>query len=1042
MIIDDENCYETGLDTAYWNGIKSKSKKRMEDWIFFIMYVKVVADNCLMSLVLPPFGMMTGVNGECKRVNGNGPTPFVDCLHQNIPGTTSIENITIHLEIIVRKYRPAVLIVSEVSTERMQHVVLDGYAWYRGNKLGHKEARVSLFVQTALPHEDLELRHCQIPLVGIKLGDYSVVGCYREWADVGENDESRKVEKQLERSKTLFPVLKGLRGKLVLAGDFNFCLLNENSATQKIRDLYHDEILIKGWRQWIFRVTRVQKNCQSSLLDHVYTKNVEVSRIFTKNVIGTDHSLVGVRVSLRKPLFQPQSFTARQIRVVGEEEFARYYLGSLVHEVFSELDPTRALMKLEEKITWCLDQVAPERTIITRPSHAPWMTPVIKANMDERDRLLAIAKETGNPEDWMVFKRWRNDVKHQQMKQKKWFNEQRLKEEESTKMWSRVQKLSGLKKGKEAARMKLEVEDGKILTEEKEVATYLNEFFKQKVIRLEQKTKPSVKKCEEYAKEFVGDKEVKSFGFSTVGNMEIKRIIKSLKNTGAMGRDKIATMVLKKFVNVLTPAIRHVVNRAILTSTFPEGWKMGQITPLPKKGSLKLPANWRPVVIMCPMSKVLESVLNVQLRSHLEENGLMSKVQHAYRKARSCQSAWLELDTVVQEARNGGRHAALVLTDQSAAFNLVKADIILSKLKVFGLDDVASKLIRSYLTGRSTKCIVGRGHSHWTSLRSGVGEGSVVGPLFFVATLCDVTVVSTRTVKRLKDMGVEIEVNLIAYADDVSAIVVGGSEDDLQLGIDVVMDEFEQYFSAAGLSMNPTKSELVVFRCGKVKKELKVGDQVEAKSAKLLGVTVSQGYGFGKHAKMVAATVRTKVEKLSQVTDIMDWKTRKIVFDAVILSSLTYCLSVWGWRLDWRKIAQKSMNSALRLLTGGTRYTRIEDMLTQASWLNLDNLWRLESLMSLRRLCESRNSDLMFEVLTRATNHRYMVRQDGLKLGWNPRNSHGHNAFIWTAVKEANVLRMPQRTWYDDRKGMKMTNSQIRSTLKSELIDLYGNDNL
>ena len=129
---------------------------------------------------------------------------------------------------------------------------------------------------------------------------------------------------------------------------------------------------------------------------------------------------------------------------------------------------------------------------------------------------------------------------------------------------------------------------------------------------------------------------------------------------------------------------------------------------------------------MCPMSKILETVLNEQLREHLEETGLMSKVQHAYRKARACQTAWLEIDTIVQSARNAGRHAALILTDQSAAFNLVKADIILSKLKVFGIDENSAKLIRSYLTGRSTKCIVGHGHSNWTDLRSG-GRGRFCG---------------------------------------------------------------------------------------------------------------------------------------------------------------------------------------------------------------------------------------------------------------------------------------------------------------------------
>ena len=95
MIIDDEICHETGLEIAY--GYELKSKKQNEELIFSIMLVRVVAVNCLlMFLVLPPFGMMTGVNGDCKRVNGNGLTPFVDCLHQNIPGSRillSIQNL-------------------------------------------------------------------------------------------------------------------------------------------------------------------------------------------------------------------------------------------------------------------------------------------------------------------------------------------------------------------------------------------------------------------------------------------------------------------------------------------------------------------------------------------------------------------------------------------------------------------------------------------------------------------------------------------------------------------------------------------------------------------------------------------------------------------------------------------------------------------------------------------------------------------------------------------------------------------------------------
>ena len=53
------------------------------------------------------------------------------------------------------------------------------------------------------------------------------------------------------------------------------------------------------------------------------------------------------------------------------------------------------------------------------------------------------------------------------------------------------------------------------------------------------------------------------------------------------------------------------------------------------------------------------------------------------------------------------------------------------------------------------------------------------------------------------------------YEDDITAVVVVDTEQELQVGVYVMMTEFEEYFSSAGLKMNPTKSELIVFRCGK-----------------------------------------------------------------------------------------------------------------------------------------------------------------------------------------------------------------------------------
>lgn len=541
----------------------------------------------------------------------------------------------------------------------------------------------------------------------------------------------------------------------------------------------------------------------------------------------------------------------------------------------------------------------------------------------------------------------------------------------------------------------------------------------------------------------LGEAEVPSFGFRTVGTGTVKTIIHGLKNTGSLGRDGISTQVLKKFSNVLSPAVRHVINRSILTSCFPDGFKHGRIRPLPKKGSLKEPSNWRPVVLNTSLSKALENVLNSQLKDHLEDTGLMSQVQHAYRRHRSCQSAWLEIDTIVQGARNRGKHALILATDQSAAFNLVKKEIILSKLKVFGVDKPSARLICSYLTGRSTECLVGDAVSPHVHLASGVGEGSVVGPLFFIATLCDVTVLSERAKNILQiDHEMDVEVHLIAYADDISAVLVADTERELQTGVDVMMTEFEEYFSSAGLKMNPSKSELIVFRCGKQQSILNVRGQEEATQMKLLGVTVEKNFVFNKHANMVAATVRDKVEKLSKISSSLDYKNLKAIAEALVMSTLTYCLAVWGSRQAWRKKCQVAMNTAVRLICGGDRRMSISDALDRLEWANMDNTWRLEQVMALRRLCESKNSALMYEVIVSQTNHRYMIRQDGLKTGWRPKNNYGLNAFMYTAVQYFNEMRVGQRLWYNDRENRAMTRQEIRSEIKKDLMYKYGNENL
>ena len=166
-----------------------------------------------------------------------------------------------------------------------------------------------------------------------------------------------------------------------------------------------------------------------------------------------------------------------------------------------------------------------------------------------------------------------------------------------------------------------------------------------------------------------------------------------------------------------------------------------------------------------------------------------------------------------------------------------------------------------------------------TNLYSGVGEESVVSPLFYMATLCNVSVVSSSAMDRLgHDHAIDVLIHLIAYADDISAVIVADSEAEIQLA--VLMEESVSYFSSAGLSMNPEKSELILTW------ELHVGNQKESTKVKLLAVTVEKGYQFNSHSTMVSSTVKTKVEKLATAIKQASGSQSQVA-EAIILSTIS-----------------------------------------------------------------------------------------------------------------------------------------------------------
>ena len=89
-----------------------------------------------------------------------------------------------------------------------------------------------------------------------------------------------------------------------------------------------------------------------------------------------------------------------------------------------------------------------------------------------------------------------------------------------------------------------------------------------------------------------------------------------MPNKDSCGLDGISQRAIKAGVYSLIIPLTWVINTSILTSTFPTTWKAAKITAIYKgKGSKKDKSNYRPISNLKACSKVLEAVIESQLRS-------------------------------------------------------------------------------------------------------------------------------------------------------------------------------------------------------------------------------------------------------------------------------------------------------------------------------------------------------------------------------------------------------------------------------------------
>ena len=120
-----------------------------------------------------------------------------------------------------------------------------------------------------------------------------------------------------------------------------------------------------------------------------------------------------------------------------------------------------------------------------------------------------------------------------------------------------------------------------------------------------------------------------------------------------------------------------------------------------KKGHPTLLTNYRPISHIPSHSKIFEKVIYQQLYAYFENSNLFYKGRYGFRKGHSTEMASLELvDRILSFMDNGDTPIGIFL-DLSKAFDTPNHNILLHKLKHYGLSKNSTGLIKNYLENRT-----------------------------------------------------------------------------------------------------------------------------------------------------------------------------------------------------------------------------------------------------------------------------------------------------------------------------------------------------
>ena len=815
---------------------------------------------------------------------------------------------------------------------------LQGYASYTNNKY-----RLIVYAKETL-NLTFQPMETQTPSVLLKGIDTSYSFIYSEFRSGIEDGKLKPKMHDNVRFDRLCHTMhqlstNGYKKNLVM-GDFNYCTIADRLG----KELSIQMELI-GYRQQITGPTRnvdgQWENQRASLLDQIWTRSVE--GIFKSNTLPfkSDHSIIFYQS-------EPKSTEPKKtMKVVPTWKFCKESL-ELARTLPTGITENDNLETTVDKLNI-------------------WLQKVDKPNHGEK-----IVYEGGEPWHNAKCGRFLGKLARATKGNRKELKGIYVKVCRAAKREHRrkIREAKGHpwpKKARNPVKSLIRKSDGKEITDEKEIADELMDHFKNKV---EENQKPEAGFEQIYSKlkDKYGHLDLWDIPLATED--DVKELIDSLPGKRSSGKCGHSYLFIKNIKFEILKPLTHMINRSIIEKKISTDWLDVIFVPVHKKQSKKQASNYRPIGMQRILARLTEKYICNQFIKSLEKRKIFGEHIHGFRANHSCESGVAYLTKLAKESIQKKNLTSALALDCSAAFDLLSPKVIILVLEAIRCSDFTIEWFKSYLANRTMQVKVGSKYSKSWKPEVGTIQGSCLSAILF----CLVTI----------GMDQVISEKLTIYADDSVVVISGKNEKEMIEKFKKTIKEVSYFFDSAGLTVQPTKTEVVHFNWEGPKINVMGVDIKPKKSLKFLGVTIQRNFKWKEHVDKISNQIKASIWRLKEHGQGGPTKDKISMYYGYSQSLLMNGIGSYIPYVTKKQLKQLqvSLNHVLRYVLGLSRVFNISMTECRAAW-------RIPSVETIRnetmeRLALQEKDVVMDDVLSKIEmEHTRTLRNKRIRIGWD-----------------------------------------------------------